>query len=70
MQTNQHVSPPRRSQLTGSTVYDPRDARFIVAQDARMGDPGPTTTRNPGNVGLIVIPAFRQEDDPSQMKGT
>jgi hypothetical protein len=46
--------PPRRSQLTGSTVFYARDARFIVAQAALRGDRGVTTTGNPGNVGLIA----------------
>jgi hypothetical protein len=52
MQANQRVSPPRRSQLTGSIVCYARDARFIVSQAARRGDCGLTTAGNPGNVGL------------------
>ena len=28
--------------------------RFAVAQDARRRDPGPMTTGNPGNVGLLL----------------
>jgi len=51
MQAKQRVSPPRRSQLTGSTVCLARDARFIVARAARRGDRGFTTAWNPGNVG-------------------
>ncbi len=39
-------------EVTGSTVYYARDARFIVAQPARRGDRGLTTAGNPGNVGL------------------
>jgi hypothetical protein len=44
------VSPPRRSQLTGSTVCHARNVRFIVAQAARSGDHGLTTAGNPENV--------------------
>jgi hypothetical protein len=51
-QARQYDSPPRRSQLTGSTVCYLRDARFIVAQAAQRGDCGLTTAGNPGNVGL------------------
>jgi hypothetical protein len=50
MQAKQRVSPPRRNQLTGSTVCYARGARFIVAQAARMGHRGSTTGGNPGNV--------------------
>jgi hypothetical protein len=51
-EANQRVSPPRRSQLTGSTVCCARNARFIIAQAARRGDHGLTTTGNPGNISL------------------
>ena len=34
------------------TACRARGTRFGVAQDARRDDPGLTTTRNPGNVGL------------------
>jgi hypothetical protein len=32
-----------------------RDARYAVAQDARKGDSGLATTRNPGYVGLRLF---------------
>jgi hypothetical protein len=46
-----HDDQRQASQLTGSTVFYARDARFIVAQAALRGDRGVTTTGNPGNVG-------------------
>jgi hypothetical protein len=51
VQAEQRVSGPRRSQLAVSTTRCGRDARFVVAQDARRSDRGPATARNPGTVG-------------------
>jgi hypothetical protein len=44
-------STPRRSQPDSTTASCARVARFIAAQDARRGDPGPTSTRKPGISG-------------------
>src|SRR5260370_32228832 len=44
-----------RSELAVSSASSARGSRFAVAQDARGGDPGPTTTGNPRNVGLTDI---------------
>jgi hypothetical protein len=54
MKADQRVSAPRRSEVPGSTAYRGSRPRFTVVQDALRGDPGLTTTRNPGNVGSNV----------------
>ena len=51
MQANQCIPPPRRSQLTASTVYYACNARFAVVQAGQKGDPGFETADNPANVG-------------------
>ena len=56
------VLAPRRSQLIGSTLLRTRCAIY-VARDGRRGDPWPTTTPNPGNVGLR--PSYRHVSLPA-----
>ena len=52
MRAEQHVSVPRCGQLAVLSACRARGARFAVAQDARMDDPGLATIRNPRNVGF------------------
>ncbi len=53
MQANQRVSPPLRSQSTGSTVCDASAAQFILPKPPRRGDRGLTIGGHPANVGLV-----------------